>query len=320
MGIFPEGNHGDQHSLRSLKKGFARIAYQTEEGNDYSMDIKIIPVGILYTNYKNCQSILSINYGHPFSLSPYYEDYKTNPAIAYNKASTALSNELKKYMVHIDMNEYYETIDFLQTAYPEQIIGNDYKNFNNRILSSRKAIEILKDYQKKKSDDFEKLHKDTEQFLSKSEKLNYIQKLQLSKWKWGCLIAQSLLFILLSPILLVSHLVTLLPVGIDFFATSKIKDTQFQSSIKFGVSLVVFPLFFIIELLIFNSFFEYPWYYFFILYTISIIVITQTAGWLRHYYARVKLFFLWAFQSKHFKELMELHRKIEQQILSFSKK
>jgi 1-acyl-sn-glycerol-3-phosphate acyltransferase len=320
LGIFPEGNHGDKHSLRALKKGFARIAYQTEEGNKYSMDIKIIPVGILYTNYQNCQSVLSVNYGQPFSLSPYYEDYKTNPAIAYNKASVALSRELKKYMVHIDLDKYYETIDFLQTAYPEQIIGQDYKNFNNRILSSRKAVEILKDFQENNAENFEELHKDTEHFLAKTKKLSYIQKLQLTKWKWGCLIIQSLLFILFSPILLVSHLVTLLPVGIDFFATSKIKDPQFQSSIKFGVSLVVFPLFFFIELLIFNLVYEYPWYYFLLLYFISIIVITQTAGWLRHLYARFKLFLLWAFHSKQFKELLSLHKKIENQILSFSKK
>jgi len=317
--IFPEGNHGDKHSLRLLKKGFARIAYQTEEGNDYSLNIKIIPMGMLYSNYQNCRSVLSINFGHPFSLSPYYEDYKTNPAIAYNKASEDLSKELKKYMVHIEDDKYYETIDFLQTTYPKQLIGASYQEFSNRILSSQKAISILKKHQNNQQNDFEKLHEKTNDFLRKSKNLNSLQKLQITDWNLSKFIMNVFIFLFCSPAFIVSYAVTLLPVGISLFVTSKIKDTQFQSSIKFVIALLSFPIFYLIEQLIFNNYSSYPWYYFLGLFVLTTVFVSQSAHWIRQFYSQIKLFFLSVFYTTYFNELINMHRKIEEHIFSFSR-
>lgn len=307
LGIFPEGNHGDMHSLRTLKKGFARIAFQTEEGNDYSMNIKIVPVGILYSNYQDCRSILSINYGHPFSLSPYYEDYKTNPAIAYNKASEALSRELKKYMVHIDDDEYYASIDFLQTNLTQQILGDTFKNFNNRIESSRNAVDKLMELKTSNVGLFEKLHQKSTSFLSKSKSLKDKHRHLLINWNWSTFIGHSLLFLIGLPLLLVAHIITLFPLGITIYATSKIKDPQFKSSIKFAVSLIIFPLFYIIEQIAFNYFRpDCPWYKFLVIYFVSLLIVSQTGAWLRRYFGRFRLFSLQLFQAKKFKELQTL--------------
>ena len=312
LGIFPEGNHGDMHSLRVLKKGFARIAFQTEEGNDYKLDIQIVPVGILYSNYQNCGSVLSLNYGHPFSLSPYYEEYTTNPAVAYNKASEALAKEMKKYMIHIEDDEYYTTIDFLQTNFKEQILTSTYKDYTNRIESGRAIVEKLSKLKSEKPNAFENLHDTTQNFLKKSKGLNAMQQYLLVHWKWSSFIGHSLLFLMSLPFLLVSHLVLLFPTGITFFATSKIKDPQFKSSIKFVVALFSFFLFFIIEQFIFNYFKpNCPWYKFLIIYTVSLLIVSQTAAWLRMYFNKLNLFKLWVFRSTSYKELRKMLSNIE---------
>jgi len=304
LGVFPEGNHGDKHSLRPLKKGFARIAFQTEEGNDYKMEMKIVPTGMLYSNYQNCQSVLSINFGHPISLEDYYEDYRTNPAIAYNKASEKLGREMKKYMIHIEDDEYYETIDFSQTVFGKEILSDSYDSYTNRIESGMASVEKINKYKDTHSKQFEDLHQTTSEFLAKSKRLNMIQKQLLAFWSWPTFLMQSLVFLLAFPILLISHIVTLLPVLLSLLVTSKIKDPQFKSSIKFVVSLLSFPIFYFIELGIFKSFCPHPAYYFFIAFTVAIVISSQTAAWLRRFFGRIKLFSFWLFHSKQFKWLL----------------
>jgi len=314
LGIFPEGNHGDKHCLRPLKKGFARIVYQTEEGNDYKMGLQILPTGILYSNYQNCQSVLTINYGHPFTLEDFYDDYKTNPAIAYNKASVRLSKKLKNYMIHIDDDEYYESIDFLQTVFNKKLLKNSTHSSENQIELGIESVNILNEYKTKHSEEFEDLHRETSFFLKNSAKLNMMQKQLLSAWSWPIFLSQLAIFLLSFPLLLASHIITLFPVSISLFVTSKIKDPQFKSSIKFVVSLLGFPIFFFIELGIFNWLCDLSGFYFLIIFAISTIISSQTAAWTRRFFNRFKLFFLSIFKQKRFALLQTSLLKIKEQI------
>lgn len=320
LAIFPEGNHGDQHHLRSLKKGFARIAYQTEEGNDYQLDIKILPVGIHYSNYHNRHSILSIVYGHPFSLSEFYEDYKANPAIAYNKASEKLSEEMKKYMVHIENDQYYETIDFLQSVYAPEILGSDYINYTNKIESSKKAVSKIQEFKEVHRFDFWNLHQETSNFLVDAKSLNFEAKELLIRWKTKLFMLQCLIAIILSPLIIISHIITIIPAVFSNLVTIPIKDLQFKSTIKFVASLVLFILFFVIELIIYNSTIAYPWYYFLIIYLLSIFFLARTGAWQRRLFNRIKLQFLKLFKPKHILDLQMNISKIETHILNISQK
>ena len=51
--ILPEGDHAGFRRLRQLKKGICRVAFQAEEAMDFNLNIKIIPVGLEYTNYSD---------------------------------------------------------------------------------------------------------------------------------------------------------------------------------------------------------------------------------------------------------------------------
>jgi len=48
--ILPEGDHSGFRRLRQLKKGICRIAFQSDEATGYNLKIKIIPVGIEFSN------------------------------------------------------------------------------------------------------------------------------------------------------------------------------------------------------------------------------------------------------------------------------
>jgi len=50
--ILPEGDHAGFRRLRQLKKGICRVAFHADEASGFSMKIKIIPVGLEFTNYQ----------------------------------------------------------------------------------------------------------------------------------------------------------------------------------------------------------------------------------------------------------------------------
>ncbi len=58
--IFPEAGHLGERRLRTLSKGFTRIVFGAMENHE-ELDIKIVPVGLNYSNYHQSQS-RSIDY------------------------------------------------------------------------------------------------------------------------------------------------------------------------------------------------------------------------------------------------------------------
>ncbi|MEA2043234.1 MAG: 1-acyl-sn-glycerol-3-phosphate acyltransferase, partial [Bacteroidota bacterium] len=82
VAIFPEARHFNKRHLKPLKKGIQRVAFATAEKNNYQLDIKIVPVGIYYSNYWNFKATIQVQYGKPISASKYYELYKEDKAKA----------------------------------------------------------------------------------------------------------------------------------------------------------------------------------------------------------------------------------------------
>ncbi len=54
--ILPEGDHAGFRRLRQLKKGICRVAFQSDEATGFKLKIKIIPVGIEFSNYTQIQT------------------------------------------------------------------------------------------------------------------------------------------------------------------------------------------------------------------------------------------------------------------------
>ncbi|TVP43149.1 MAG: acyl-phosphate glycerol 3-phosphate acyltransferase [Mongoliibacter sp.] len=74
--IFGEGGHSMKRTLRPLKKGFARIAYQALESKQ-DLDLMILPVGINYSAHSRSGSYVSIYFGEAFPAAEFYPKYDT---------------------------------------------------------------------------------------------------------------------------------------------------------------------------------------------------------------------------------------------------
>ncbi len=255
--ILPEGDHAGYRRLRQLKKGICRVAFQADEATNFNLKIKIIPVGIEFTNYTRFRQVLTVVYGKPIEVSEYHELYKESPEKALNVLRSRLSTEIKRLMVHIDSVEDYDALDELRT-----IINGKYSDDirNPKLFRDRQLIDklnSLKSFDPEKYDSICSLSlmvKNTAKDLRLSYRL-----LEKKKHPLGWLIAGIAGLFATFPLWFFGNIFTLTFLTIPDIQVRKIKDLQFHSTMRFGISfvlaLILFPVYLVICLLLFS-----PWW------------------------------------------------------------
>jgi len=234
--ILPEGDHAGFRRLRQLKKGICRVAFQSDEATGFRLKIKIIPVGLEYSNYSRYRQILTVVYGKPVEVSEYFELYKESPERALNELRSKLSQEMKNNMVHIETEEDYEAIDELRSMINGRF-SDDIKLpkiFRDRLLINK--LNHLKTIEPSLYNRICSLSLDVK---NKSKHLNTDYRLlEKKKHPLGWLIAGMIGIILTLQI-------------------PKIKDPQFHSSVRYALSLIMafvfLPVYLILSLFIFSS-------------------------------------------------------------------
>jgi 1-acyl-sn-glycerol-3-phosphate acyltransferase len=72
MVIFPEGNIFRERSVQPLKAGFARLALQATAQDDLDLDVKVVPISLVYSDrLVPWRSSLQIRIGTPLSVQSY---------------------------------------------------------------------------------------------------------------------------------------------------------------------------------------------------------------------------------------------------------
>lgn len=299
--IFPEGTHTDKQSLLPLKKGFVKIAFQTEEANDFQLGIQLIPIAITYSNYEQCRSVLSINFGKPIDLAPYHEAYLEHPAKAYNSIRDEVSHALKQNMIHINDDEYYEVTEYLMETFTTTVLGKDSQH--HRILDGRIFLERFQSWRSKNPDSFETLYQKTKDFLSFNMSFKARQKTIWPKWSLSRWMLNTLIFILCTPLILPALALQLPNYLIADIPSLKIKDHQFHSTFRFVIGFLIVPVIYLIEqicfLLIFPSL---PWYYFLIGYFFALFFMSFMLNWLRNYKTMTRILLFKTFKPKEYRK------------------
>ena len=255
--ILPEGDHAGFRRLRQLKKGICRVAFQSDEATGFNLKIKIIPVGIEYSNYTRYRQVLTVAYGKPLDVSEYHEIYRESPERALNELRSRLSDEMKSNMIHIP-EEDYEALDELRSMINGRF-GDDIrfpKLFRDRLLIEKLNLLKVSDQPV-----YDRICSLSLQIKKKTRKLKIDYRLlEKKKHPLGWLIAGILGIVLTFPLFIYGNIFNLTFLQIPNLQIRKIKDPQFHSSVKYGISLalafVFLPVYLILALILFA-----PWWF-----------------------------------------------------------
>lgn len=249
VGMMPEGNHGDQHRLRPLKKGISRFAFKAQEDFGNTARLKIVPVGLEYSHYSNFRSRLLIIFGKPIDVSEYSTLYNESPQQALNLLREKLAEELKKYMIDIDTDEYYDLIFNIKELYGGRLqqMQNLKDDFYGRFLADKQITDKLVKtayHNPIKLEEFKPLV---------NEYLSGLKRLNLRNWVMDTtkpakkeVYFDILRYVLFVPFFVIATAVNIIPYVICDKFSKRTKDPQFVSSFKFVIGLFLFPIWYLL--------------------------------------------------------------------------
>ena len=175
LNVFPEGVSLASASLLKIKTGAARMAISAEIKNNFSLDMKIIPVGINYSNPSRFKSEVFIDYGDPICINNYQEISKNN----FKEATTLITNKIEESLLKLTTNlsfiQLEDTISYLKVIYKNDLIHKDtiaQKDLDDFKIT-KDMIDAVEWYLKKKPSITESY------ILMISRYMRYLEKLKL---------------------------------------------------------------------------------------------------------------------------------------------
>jgi len=251
--ILPEGNHEGVKRLRPLKKGIFRIAFQAEESSQFNLNLHIVPIGIEYSDYFNAGADVMVVFGTPIKISDYIAQYRENEQVTINTLVNVLSEGIRSVMIHIPEENYQLTSQICEMYGP---------NVWDTCYTNRQPYNKLKIRQYI-------IHKVTEAFTRFPEKATQIEA-EISSYndklsKLGiadCVLVQkppvflplltdTVISILLLPLHIYGTILNYLPYKIPVWQASKLKDPNFRTSVQFGMSVILLPVYYLIIITLF---------------------------------------------------------------------
>lgn len=241
--IYPEANHAQHRSLRVLKKGLARIAFQAQEELGEEREVEIVPIGLYYRHYFFVRSEALIHYGKPFSVKPFVLLYKKDKAKALNALNAELAKRMKELFPHIPYRDKkYEAV--LQLA--------DIWISNTNTTKTSEKVQLL---QKATQEMLNLEIENPEEFKKRIDKLTiYRAKLKTTRvndetvyrYNSSCLFCRCVLLVIGFPLFVVGLIPNYLPYKLPLLVSRNAKDMTFQATFHFGFSVVIlFPVFYL---------------------------------------------------------------------------
>lgn len=270
MGIMPEGNQELERKIRPLVKGIFRVAFSAQQKAGNSKSINIIPVGIDMGSLTKSGKHIIINVGKPIDVANYLDEYNMNPVAATNKIRDDLKRNLENLTLHLDTDNYYETFETV-TAIANIPVLNALKlsdNTVNRFYARQETGRRLVKMEKENPTDTEKLNLLCTEFNDLRKKLKiHICNFDRKPLNFSHSLISFFTFTLLSPLFLTGFLFNFLPFFIPTFIRKKmkVKFEGFYTSLHYGIGILSFPIFYMLQSALLISFTGLAWYYFFIL-------------------------------------------------------
>lgn len=228
ISLFPEGTHKGKKALNTpLKKGIGRLIIGTFEANPNLQQIRILPLGLEYSEFFEKDGDFMLRIGTPIVLSK--EDYTTaNKAIWANELVAEIGSHLKAVMTDIRNDEYYEEYLTIQNLIHYVYPHNDW----------HENVVIYQDMVNAQCFEKPEFLADLKKFNELTKELSFSNQTELESKQWR--MWNTLRVFMTVPFSLIGKII-FFPISnfTENFVRTKVKDTLFRNSIR-----ITFKLFF----------------------------------------------------------------------------
>ena len=269
MYIAPEGSSYVERHLRKLKTGVARIALDTESENNFQLGLRILPVGLNYSDPTKFRSQLLTVYGEPVRVADFMQDYEEDRIRAVRKLTAHLEEKLQPLLINTRDKAEDKLLAHLETILHHHAPLPPYQEF----LRAKKLLANLRVYEVSNPMGFAAL---------RQQVLSYFKKIKATGTGDAGLSlpfrpAEGMALALSLPIAAVGYVSHFLPC---FFA-GKINDWlnhdfDWMPTYKYIAGNITYPLFICLQLWLVGHFARPVWAW---VYLFSLVPTGLVASW-----------------------------------------
>lgn len=282
--VFAEGLSVKERRLRPIQKGTAKMSFgYLEQGGN--MDLKIVPVGVNYSEPEKFRSYVFFHVGEPIAVKDLYEEYKKEPARAIVKLTALLEERMKPLVPSLLHRENDVVIEQLQFILKRQYM--DEHKLDHRDAAQQQQywdfiIKRLNELTEKDPVGMENFRKQVDQYHHDLQRLGLRDHLLYKASRNQKLITplHAVLLVLGFPFYIIGKALNFIPYYLaKRTADKKVKNIEFKASIAFGSGALLLNLFFVLELLLVWLLFRnwhYLWMYALIKFIGGLIALTYS--------------------------------------------
>ncbi|MGV3540334.1 MAG: 1-acyl-sn-glycerol-3-phosphate acyltransferase [Rufibacter sp.] len=250
--IFPEGNSFMQRRLRPIKTGTARIGLGAEAQHDFSLGLKIVPVGVNYTEESRFRSEVFVKVGEPIDLKEFQNAYEADAFKAAQDLTDVIKARLESLVIHTETDEEDELLRQIEAVYQDTLVDELDLSPNvqeEKFLIAKGLVQSIQYFEARQPERVHKLREDLNTYLEhlrsiglKPEALEHVPKTR--QVAWGTV--TTLVYLVLGfPVYLFglvhNYLPYLLPAKL---ARAMTKDVEFHAPMMMSIGIFTFPIFY----------------------------------------------------------------------------
>ena len=305
-------------SLKPIKKGPARIGFDTMVECNWEADIKVQTISLNYSHPKHFRSNVVVAFGEPIYLKEYKEIYEESPSLAITKLTRDVQKSMQEQLTYVDQKDiepFVENISILTRK------GMNHFHQNSKIpllkryeYSKALANKINAEYDEN-TDNWNSLKETVKQYFDK------LKRAKISE-NWVNSYAQTnskktlptvLVFLLCLPLTIVGLVHQLIPyILIKRFVEGRFKRDVFWSGVKLLVGALLSTIYNFAFIFLFYSYI-YPNYWLAVAYFLIVPAVTGVFA-----YVQIKklanVFAYGKADTKKIQELVEERKVILAQI------
>lgn len=286
--IFPEGISEPGRKLHRIKTGTARIALGVEAENDFSLGMRIVPVGLNYSDIQRFRSDVYCRFGKPILPAGYRQRYEEDPVQAVRDLTEEIRLGLEKVVAVVEDRTLDSVIDSLETIYKQELmvdLGLNRRSKTDDFLVTKGMIAAVRWFFRRDPERVRRMEVQMRRYLHNLNRLKLRDEFfkptrRVSGFSrrlraWIFLVAGF-------PLYLWGMVNNLVPYVIPrVFARHFVKQTTFVSSAKLLVGMASFLTFYVLQTWLVWSFSGNRWVTVF--YALSLV---PTGNFALHYYRK----------------------------------
>ena len=236
----PEGGSFEGRVMKRLKTGVGRIGLSAERSKNFQLGVKVLPVGLVYSNPSKSGSSLLVNVGEPIIVKDYESEFKDDPF----QAAKTITQKLK----HVFSNLTIDPIDDEEDALIHKVQDLQHNTLQQSLSKqfefTKARIQGMRSLKEKDPNQFNSFKTRLEGYHRELSELGLKDKGVLQRAQKSFNWTQQLITIILGfPFFLWGWINNLIGVGIPRLVWKywKLYPT-YEATVKFMLGAVTVPL------------------------------------------------------------------------------